>query len=278
MHNDNTTFYDVLDISPTASPQEVREAYVRIKSTYNRDSVALYTLITPEEREGILRQIEEAYVVLSDPQKRRDYDQNYGHITTHEEPSFTSSSSIENNSAKVISIDRVPPMASSPESEDLLIPPSTDFHRSEEPQSMSGTSSLQTPATSVPRYESNTIRVQSNTPNPAPRFFRPKSERRSPYAELSTELIQEIEIETEWKGSFLRKVRDSYKISLEEMATITKVTKNYLNAIEDENYKKLPAAVYIRGFVIQIAKVLKLPHEKVATAYLARYKKSNINT
>jgi curved DNA-binding protein CbpA len=266
MHNDNTTFYDILDISPNASPQEVREAYVRIKSTYNRDSVALYTLITPEERDGILRQIEEAYVVLSDPQKRRDYDQNYGHVSTSE--AFLPSSS----SAKVISIDRVPPMENSNESEDLLIPPSTDFHKNEEAPS------VQHNVPSTPRYESNSIRIQSNTPSPAPRFFRPKSERRSPYSELTSELIQEIEIETEWKGSFLRKVRDSYKISLEEMATITKVTKTYLNAIEEENFKKLPAPVYIRGFVIQVAKVLKLPHDKVANAYLARYQKTHPTT
>jgi DNA-binding transcriptional regulator YiaG len=82
---------------------------------------------------------------------------------------------------------------------------------------------------------------------------------------------QEIAQEIEWRGSFLRKVREAKRVSIEEMAATTKITKTYLLAVEDENFSKLPAAVYLRGFVIQVAKMLKLPEEKVAADYMARY-------
>jgi cytoskeletal protein RodZ len=55
------------------------------------------------------------------------------------------------------------------------------------------------------------------------------------------------------------------------MANITKVSKSYILAIEDENFPKLPAPVFMRGFVTQMAKVLRLPHDQVAAAYMARY-------
>ena len=68
----------------------------------------------------------------------------------------------------------------------------------------------------------------------------------------------------------LRKVREARNVPVEEMSEFTKISKAYLIAIEEENYAKLPAAVYLRGFIIQISKYLRLPHEKVATAYMDR--------
>lgn len=88
---------------------------------------------------------------------------------------------------------------------------------------------------------------------------------------LDSALLQEIQQETEWKGTFLRKIRDARKVSVEEIADFTKISKSYILAVEEDNYSKLPAAVYLRGFVTQISKFLKLPHDKVASAYMARY-------
>ncbi len=42
-------------------------------------------------------------------------------------------------------------------------------------------------------------------------------------------------------------------------------------AIEEENFPKLPAAVYLRGFLTQVSKYLKLPHSAVVQAYIARF-------
>jgi cytoskeletal protein RodZ len=76
----------------------------------------------------------------------------------------------------------------------------------------------------------------------------------------------------EWKGEFLKKVRETRRVSIEELSEFTRISKTYLKAIEDEDYKHLPAAVFLRGFIVQVAKKLKIPHEKVANAYIARYR------
>lgn len=277
---DNLTFYDILDITSDASPQEVRAAYVRSKATYAKDSVALYTLITPEEREDALQKIEEAYHILSDPERRRAYDENYGSAHTLENP-FAPSSLPPN----VISIDRSSLSNSeSLGSEELLIPPTTDFN----PSSNSGSEQTQQnldPIPLVPKSQKTTHEpshedVFHSTLAPAdgpslraeaPPLYKPPAELRPPVQELERAFIDAIESETEWKGAFLRRVRDAHKISLEEMSGVTKVSKNYIIAIEEDDFKKLPAPVYVRGFVAQIARVLKLPHEKVASAYLSRY-------
>jgi curved DNA-binding protein CbpA len=281
--NEGYTFYDILDITPDASSQEIRAAYLRTKKTYNRDSVALYTLIQPEEREQILQQVEEAYAVLSSPDMRREYDQSHGFLPIFENPfARKEDQPVPQN---VVSIDRVPPMEHIPEGDDLFIPPTTDF---QSPQSQEATSqhheaaafsSATPPAPSIeqigktpfpqaPAIPRTSTPVQYRTVTS--RNFRTPGDGRLSPTELGPEMSQAIETEVEWKGSFLKKIRDAYKISIEEMCGITKLTKTYIIAIEEENFSKLPAPVYVRGFVMQIAKVLKLPHEKVAAAYMPR--------
>ena len=68
--NQETSHYEILDLTPQASPQEIREAYLRTKSAYSKDSVALYSLVSAEEREEVLRKVELAYETLSHPEQR----------------------------------------------------------------------------------------------------------------------------------------------------------------------------------------------------------------
>ena len=74
MDADNKNCYDVLEISSNAAPQEIESAYVRAKNAYSGDSVALYSLMTKDECDAVLEQIEEAYSVIGFPEKRREYD------------------------------------------------------------------------------------------------------------------------------------------------------------------------------------------------------------
>jgi cytoskeletal protein RodZ len=57
------------------------------------------------------------------------------------------------------------------------------------------------------------------------------------------------------------------------MAEMTRISKTHITAIENEDVAKLPADVYVRGYVYQYAKVLKLEPERVATSYLLHFKK-----
>ena len=45
----------------------------------------------------------------------------------------------------------------------------------------------------------------------------------------------------------------------------------YLSAIEGEAFGKLPAAVYVRGFLAEYARALGLDGERVKQTYLARF-------
>jgi flagellar biosynthesis protein FlhG len=78
--------------------------------------------------------------------------------------------------------------------------------------------------------------------------------------------------DTEFSGALLRAVRESQGTSLDQISERTKVGTNYLRCIEEDEFGKLPAAVYVRGFVTEFAKCLRLDPEQVSQSYLRRYK------
>ncbi|HVZ31558.1 MAG TPA: helix-turn-helix domain-containing protein, partial [Polyangiaceae bacterium] len=88
---------------------------------------------------------------------------------------------------------------------------------------------------------------------------------------LREELAHEIGPNTAFSGSLLRKVRESLGVELEEIARHTKISQMQLLAIEEENFSQLPAVVYLRGFVQEMAKFLKLDPTQVARSYLRRH-------
>lgn len=295
---EDPTHYDLLELAPDASAQDLRAAYQRVKSAYRKDSVALYSLISEEETEGLLAKIEEAYLVLSHPERRKDYDRSHGLINLADDVP------IGRPQPKVISIDRVPPMEENPSEFDLLVPPSTDFTQgsarsvgSTAGQSMGSGGGGFFDGSDAPLPSS---RHQPDSPDMRTRelYIEPHSFKRSdptssgltlpsggarrtdppaigirhPADQFNEQaIVQDIQQEEEWRGPFLRKVREARNVSLEELAGYTKISRTYISAIEDENFPKLPAAVYLRGFITQIAKYLKLPPEKVSAAYLGRF-------
>jgi flagellar biosynthesis protein FlhG len=87
---------------------------------------------------------------------------------------------------------------------------------------------------------------------------------------LRQELNREISAETEFTGHLLQKVRESLGIELDEIASHTKISTSHLRAIELEDFQSLPALVYTRGFIQQIAKYLKLDPTQVSRTYLRR--------
>jgi flagellar biosynthesis protein FlhG len=88
---------------------------------------------------------------------------------------------------------------------------------------------------------------------------------------LREELAHEIGPNTPFGGSLLRKVRESRGVELDDISRHTKINVVQLRAIEEEDFAALPASVYLRGFVQEIAKFLKLDPTQVARTYLRRY-------
>lgn len=77
---------------------------------------------------------------------------------------------------------------------------------------------------------------------------------------------------TRFDGPSLRQVRLLCNVSLEELADFSKIRRSYLEYIEEENFRLLPAAVYVKGFVAIVATILGLPVERVCTEYMRGYR------
>lgn len=72
-------------------------------------------------------------------------------------------------------------------------------------------------------------------------------------------------------GAYLKGCREKSGLSLKELAAITKVSPLQLENIEREKFERLPAPVYLRGFILEYARALGLPdQELLAGVYLER--------
>jgi curved DNA-binding protein CbpA len=71
---EDMNYYELLEVNPRASAQEIHKAYERIRRVYDPNSIALYSLFSPEETEKIRQRIEEAYRTLIYDENRRTYD------------------------------------------------------------------------------------------------------------------------------------------------------------------------------------------------------------
>lgn len=285
MFHGEANYYETLEIRPDSSAQDVRNAYLRLKASYRKDNPALYSVLDPSETEDMIAKIEEAFQVLSDPDSRRDYDERNGFadrierkIFAIDRPPFATSSA-------------APPMESSDE-RDILVAPTTDFDgmstRGENTSTGINSYSLPTQASrpansfldSLPRKEEPTVRQTEQATAPGLVDRRQTAPiRREPDRAVTLSNPQvdpvaaEIMGESEWRGPTLRRVRELRRYSLDDIASLTKISKNHLVAIEEEAFTKLPAPVFVRGFLLQIARTLKIPAEPVAVAYLARLSK-----
>lgn len=265
LDSETQSYYEILDINSDATLPEIKQAYLRVKSAYGKDSVALYSLFDSQETKNILQKVEEAFHILSNPEKRKEYDRFHGIMETslpsynHPQPNNRSRLNVvsEQDHAQTIADGM---FGSSSIEEDLMfndkaldnVPPKTP--NEEPPQrtlsSTNTSSSYENKLGIIKRIALTSAYLQNE------------------------EIEEEIEKESVFSGAFLKKIREYRQIRLDEMAEFTKISKLHIENIENEEFKKLPSAVYTRGFVIQIAKAMKLPHEKVASAYMTRYKTS----
>jgi cytoskeleton protein RodZ len=68
-------------------------------------------------------------------------------------------------------------------------------------------------------------------------------------------------------GEELRREREIRGISLKEISDATKISKRFLEAIERNDHRTLPAPVFTRGFVREYARYLGLNVDEIVTRY-----------
>lgn len=200
---DGKTYYDILEIAPNAGSNEIQKAYEKTKEAYSPSSPALYTIFTPEEAQQLSSLIDAAYSVLSNPNRRAEYDR-----SLHKELKIKSN--INEALEKEI--------------------------KSEEPVS------------------------SPNMVNMGKTIFGPYN--------LDTNFEEKIKATEIFDGEFLQKVRHYKNINLEQLSEKSKISKSYLLAIESHDFESLPAKVFVRGFIVQVAKLMNLDSTKVSSSYM----------
>jgi cytoskeleton protein RodZ len=73
-----------------------------------------------------------------------------------------------------------------------------------------------------------------------------------------------------YSGGLLRAVREAKGITLQEVADSTRISVRYLEAIEGDAHDRLPSATFVKGYVREVSRLLKLDEESVVTGYMRR--------
>ena len=68
-------------------------------------------------------------------------------------------------------------------------------------------------------------------------------------------------------GEFLRRERELRHISLDDVAERTKISRRYLEAIEEGRYDRLPGETFVRGFIRSYAQSVGLDPEDTLLIY-----------
>ncbi|MBP7061084.1 MAG: helix-turn-helix domain-containing protein [Candidatus Moranbacteria bacterium] len=68
-------------------------------------------------------------------------------------------------------------------------------------------------------------------------------------------------------GEKLRKLRADFRMSLQDVSKVTRIQVKYLESLESGQYEKLPADVYVRGFLRSYARYLNVDEQALVKLY-----------
>jgi cytoskeleton protein RodZ len=78
-------------------------------------------------------------------------------------------------------------------------------------------------------------------------------------------------------GEKLRREREKKKISLDDIASVTKIGTRSLKALEDENFSILPGGIFNKSFVRAYARFLGMNEEAAVADYLAAFNEQPVS-
>ncbi len=222
------THYEVFDVTPDSTQSEIRARYHALKGVYD-DELATYGLLQAEDRQSILTEIEAAWEILGDPHARSEYDRKLRDIG-HPGPWTEPDPPTELAEPDAGTV-TVPDPVDSPGSVDRGIAP--------EP-SVAVKTVIQTAMVPDPETAEPTQGVLE-PPEPAPGMM---------------------------NGQYLQTVREMRGVELEELSEALKITVTQLENLEHHRFERLPAPVYLRGFLRSYAQFMGLDADILVHDYL----------
>ncbi|HBW58173.1 MAG TPA: hypothetical protein DEF27_10365 [Oscillatoriales bacterium UBA8482] len=109
--------------------------------------------------------------------------------------------------------------------------------------------------------ETSTISASDHIPKTKTKTQRPNQ------AEINHQIHEKQKIYLQEIGVELRKARESYNLSLQQMHYFTLVPLHHLEALEQGKLEALPEDIYIRGFIYRVANALGLEGGKLASSF-----------
>ncbi|MCP3060062.1 helix-turn-helix domain-containing protein [Myxococcus sp. K38C18041901] len=80
--------------------------------------------------------------------------------------------------------------------------------------------------------------------------------------------LPDIPADAEFNGELLRRVRETRGYTLQQVADRTRISSRHLENVEADRYTALPAQVYLRGILMNLARELGLDPLRVSRSYL----------
>ncbi len=229
--------YEILELPHGCDARQVERAYHIVRTTYGTDSVATYSVFNDDDSGAILERIEEAYRVLSDPQMRAEYDRKMSELAPAVAPQ-TPETRVRSSEPGI-----TPPLRQ------RVDPAQLEAERRE--------ASAQQP---LPTFSFD------DEPEEFARLI--DSAEPSSGLEAQDNLADGLEPDDGiFDGAALRRIRMSMGIELSEVAERTKISIDHLRSVEEDRFEALPAAVYVRGFVREMARLLDLDALAVSRSY-----------
>ena len=233
------TMYEVLSVEPNATKMAIREAFLRLKNTFGTGNAALYSLMTEEEARANIASIEDAYRILNDETRRAEYDRSLGLDWEH-------------RNARLSDIPGAERIAIADEQFAGNIQQNQGFSQESRQDAASKFSQ-------VIQTTRSTLNIVKTTADNA---------RNDTMQSRVTTLIAEGDA---GDGDLYRRIREAIGVSEAEMQDRTKISREYLRAIETNRFEQLPQSVYVKGFLRSYFKYLAVADgDKFVLDYAAR--------
>lgn len=210
------TYYDLLEVPPSATRSEIAAAYQRAHAAFAPDSVATYMLFTPEEAQAVSARVETAFRVLGDVHERARYDRGLGERTS---------------------------------SPGLPVPSSAE----PAPDETAG----------VANDEAMGVTVEDGD---------------APVIGGGARVDDILAAASQCDGPTIQRLREARDVTLGELNLTTKISLSNLRFIEADDLDALPAPVYLRGYLRQIAQQLDVDADWVISGYMTRITSASTRT